>query len=473
MSFKKLAPNRTVVTSFTPQKGNISYDNGSTALDEDGVYVLHVCSGGSCDSMIPTPPPPSSKSSSRISCALSDRSIVTYDRETMHVVHTVPEAHSSTITDLSHHGVTSSAGDQHIISSGMDACVRIFDVRCSSSSVPPAMQMNLPAKEGGALSFSLGYDGTLAAVGGEGGNIYFYDLRQLGGNHNSHNNSNLHESPLLGSYVNAHTDEVTRVRFQPNTDSSSLITSSNTSLLVSVSEDGLASIHDTSKPTEDSALISTMNIGSPIRSVGFFGPSMEGLYCLTGAETLSLWHHDSAQLLCDFGHSTRELLTAAIGVANTHNHNAAIEYLVGCHWDAPKETLSVIAGNNNGDTGIFSINGSTNGYNMTLTSTITGGHRSCIRSFAYTQNQCIYTGGEDARLCEWNLLDNRHTQPAQKHMMTKNKQNTNSKEMHKHSSSHTLPQNQKAIPHISGGGPIRRNKKKLSNHNHHQQYKPY
>jgi hypothetical protein len=73
-----------------------------------------------------------------------------------------------------------------------------------------------------------------------------------------------------------------------------------TSLIVTASEDGLACIFDTSQPLEETALQSVMNIGSPLRDVGFFGPSMQGLFCLTGSETMSVWHHDSAQKICDF-----------------------------------------------------------------------------------------------------------------------------------------------------------------------------
>lgn len=44
-----------------------------------------------------------------------------------------------------------------------------------------------------------------------------------------------------------------------------------------------------------------MNAECPVRSVGFFGPEGEGVYCCTNTETLSLWHAAGAQRIKDFG----------------------------------------------------------------------------------------------------------------------------------------------------------------------------
>lgn len=49
------------------------------------------------------------------------------------------------------------------------------------------------------------------------------------------------------------------------------------------------------------ALDSVMNAECAVRSVGFFGPEGEGVYCCTNTETLSLWHAAGAQRMNDFG----------------------------------------------------------------------------------------------------------------------------------------------------------------------------
>lgn len=49
------------------------------------------------------------------------------------------------------------------------------------------------------------------------------------------------------------------------------------------------------------ALDSVMNAECAVRSVGFFGPEGEGVYCCSNTETLSLWHAAGAQRIKDFG----------------------------------------------------------------------------------------------------------------------------------------------------------------------------
>ncbi len=374
MSTPTQIPNRSVVTSFALASNIAAY---STAYEE-GHYVLHVACGP-CPSA-PTSSPPKAP----LTCALSNRCVQTYDRETLKKCHTISEAHSAPITDLAHTQIASS-GDviqsPLLLTSSQDGLVKIFDLRVNSSS-SPVVHLSLAKTKEEALSVSVGYNGALAAVSGSKGNIHFFDLRSM-----SSSASNIPNDPL-GSYVDSHTEEVTKVRFQKlDRDSHN-----TTSLLVSASEDGLACVFDTSQPTEEMALKSVMNVGSPLRDVGFFGPSFEGLYCLTGSETMSAWHHDSAQRICDFGDVRNHLSTCA---------GMPMHYLVGCSWG--REELNLIAGNTDGDCAIFKVDTSS----ISIKKILSGGHRGCVRSFVpCTWNNSIITGGEDSRLCEWNLSQN-------------------------------------------------------------------
>ena len=72
-------------------------------------------------------------------------------------------------------------------------------------------------------------------------------------------------------------------------------------VLASTSEDGLIVVHDPTMPTEERALISVLNVGSPVRRAGFFGPGGEGIYALTRSETMSAYHWDSGQKVRDVG----------------------------------------------------------------------------------------------------------------------------------------------------------------------------
>lgn len=363
-------PNRTVVTSFaTTSSVSSDYD--------DGHYVLHVTS-----SKFNT-----STSKPLLSCALSDRCVLTYDRETLKKVHSIEKAHNQAISDLSYCQIGNSSPEMPmVVTSGLDGTVKIFDLRANPSrgvngTTQAALEMKIPDQE--ALSVSIGYGGALAAVGSNKGNIHFFDLRSV-----SSSTNGIPTKPL-GTYVDAHTEEVTKVRFQDVVGSNGYDT---TSLLVSAGEDGLACIHDTSQPSEEAALKSVLNVQSPLRDVNFFGPALEGIYCLTGSETMSVWHHDSAQRMSDYG-DVRNMLSTNAGIE--------INYLVGCHWDGSE--LNLIAGNTQGDCSIFHVDANS----ISAKRVLKGGHKSCIRSFvAPVGGTSIITGGEDSRLCEWNLIKN-------------------------------------------------------------------
>lgn len=412
MSALKQIPNRSVVTSFASAS---SIAANSTAYEE-GHYVLHVACGP-C-------PSTSASASSALTCALSNQCVQTYDRETLKKCHTIDEAHSAPITDLTHTQIASS-GDAIqsplLLTSSQDGLVKIFDLRVntSSSQVSPVIQLGLTKTKEEALSVSVGYNGALAAVSGNKGNIHFFDLRNV-----SSSTSNVTNDPL-GSYVESHKDEVTKVRFQ-RMDRDSHDT---TPLLVSASEDGLACVFDTSQPSEEMALKSVMNVGAPLRDVGFFGPSFEGLYCLTGSETMSAWHHDSAQRICDFG-DVRNHLSSSAGLP--------MQYLVGCSWD--RGELNLVAGNMDGECAIFKVDTGS----ISVKKILSGGHKGCIRSFVpCTWNNSIITGGEDSRLCEWNL----------------DQKGVSSGNVGKEVASSYSFSSQKQMPR-SGGGAIRRQKKK-------------
>jgi WD40 repeat protein len=363
MNQHPLSPNRTVVTSFAA-----ALSASSSSSYDEGHYVLHVINTKG------------SASKRLLSCASSDRSILTYDQETLKKVHSIEKVHNETITDVCFSQIVGNNSPElpMIVSSGLDGTVKIFDLR-SSGNGKTALEMKIPDQE--ALSVSIGYNGALAAVGGSKGNIHFFDLRNV-----SSGNSTI--SNPLGTYVDSHTEEVTKVRFQDVAGSKGYET---TSLLVSAGEDGLACIFDTSQPSEEAALRSVLNIQSPLRDVNFFGPSLEGIYCLTGSETMSVWHHDSAQRMSDYG-DVRNMLSVNAGIV--------INYLVGCHWDGSE--LNLVAGNTNGDCALFQVEANA----ISAKSILKGGHKSCIRAFVSSPiDKTLITGGEDARLCEWNLVD--------------------------------------------------------------------
>jgi WD40 repeat protein len=340
----RLSPSRTVVTNFGTSDGVDPVPYDVRYPYDETIWVLEVAA-----------------SDEWVSCGLSNGDVNVYDQERLHLKRTYPKLHGEgcTMTDLT------TSGAHLLTTSSANGQICIVDVRQPS----PALTLTLPRREE-ALSVSLGYDGLLAACGSNKSRVYFRDIRQNGS--------------LLGTYQDSHTDEVTRVRFQ----------SAQSPLLLSASEDGLACIFDTSQPSEEAALKSVLNVRTPLRKVGFFGPSLEGVYCLTGSETLSVWHHESAQRICDFGANIRDKLS-------TLAEGLAVDYLVDCRWDTTRQELSLVAGNHDGDACKYRVDAGA----LSLSHILVGGHRGDVRSWCPLTNSSIFvTAGEDARMCEWNRL---------------------------------------------------------------------
>jgi WD40 repeat protein len=361
----QITPCRTVVTSFNPRTTTASELRSEVGDDyfEQGDWVLNVTS---------------SPDAQWVGCALSNGEVQVYDQQRLHPLQAYHLPSQSHATDL----VCDTSNPHILVASAVDGSVTMFDVRQQHA----AYQFKLPRREEEALSVSIGFDGNIAAVGSSKAKIHFFDVRN--------------SRSLLGNYNQAHTNEVTRVRFQ--TLSSFGTTSSTTPILVSAAEDGLACIFDTSQPSEEAALKNILTVQSPIREVGFFGPQSEAIYVLTGSESLQLYHKDHTMCRKDFGLQFRRQLTHLVGANGTGNSNsiAPIEYLVDCHWDAPRQELLLLAGSANGDAGVFRVGGGEQ--DITLAHHLHGGHRGVLRAWNPLSTNVFVTVGEDARLCEWN-----------------------------------------------------------------------
>ena len=368
-----LSPCLTVVASFTPRQPpatntTTTNNNNNEQYFEDGDWVL--CVNASPDSSI-------------ISCALSNGDIQIYDPQYLQLTRTLPKVHheGSMITDLT------DAGLQHphlLVSSGTDGRVCLMDLRQppqNSTSMVCVMPRTVSHGEQ-ALSSSLGYDGTLVAVGTNKAGIHFFDVRQP-------------QQQPVGSYVNSHTDDVTRVRFHQN----------NNALVVTGSEDGLVCVFDTTQPSEEAALTSVMNVQASLRQVDFCGPQLEGIVCRTGSETLSVWNWQSGQCWANY-----ENLRSTGGV----------DYLVHAQWDPTRMELNLLSGSNNGDARYSSLDLSSSHHQnlndrqpspptITTSHYLKGGHRGVVREWCpvvlpgSAASPKLITVGEDARICEWDL----------------------------------------------------------------------
>jgi len=371
----KITPSRTVVTSFNPKTTAASQQHklqqqqqqmGEEDADyfEEGDWVLCVTS-----------------TDQWISCALSNGEIQIYDKDKLLQTNCYTNQ-SGLVTDL----CRVYSNPNLLAATATDGTLTLFDIRQAQQ---PALQLRLPRSDEESLSVSMGFDGNIAAVGSSKAKIHFFDVRN--------------EKNLVGSYTQAHTSEVTRVRFQ--TMASFGTTTTTTSVLVSGAEDGLACVFDTSLPSEEEALTNVLNVQSPVREVGFFGPQSEAIYVLTGSESLLLYHKDDAACRKNFGPDLRAHLSRQIGPGA-----APFEYLIDCHWDAPRQELSLLAGSVKGDAGVFRVSEQ----DASLAHYLQGGHRGVLRAWQPLSSSMFVTVGEDARMCEWNRLGRQTNAAAQR-----------------------------------------------------------
>jgi len=438
-----------------------------------------------------------------VASALSDKSIVLYDIQTNCIVDRISNAHTGPISEVQFYSPSSSSSTMSLISAGHDGHVKTWDFRCRNSmsssggggdngaTTAATGTFELGQRNEKALCVSVGYDGSLAAVGTDQARISFFDLRRQ-------TSSSSSTAALLGNYIDAHTDDVTCVKFQtiPSASSSGIngsntttaTTATTATVLATASEDGLINIYNPSASTEETALLSVINVNCPIRNITFFGPNYQGLAVLTGNESMICYHWDSGQLICNVGNGgggigggmggLRKVLSDTIRLSNNSNSSSSssngnggettavnmssssssssssaigggggmmmmdddnddtlcdndtentIDYLIGCQWttlpssstsSSCQPALHLLAGNTNGNAYIFQID--TN--SITPLVQLTDGHRGCIRDFVWIDNDDIIsstscndcnasvskrrliTGGEDARLCEWDLL---------------------------------------------------------------------
>jgi hypothetical protein len=504
-SGSSLTPSRTIITSFTPRKptpppGTVVHnhavsavaDNGGVVfadeeLEELGDWVLCLTAENSDASGRNT----NGTNSRTLACALSNGLVQVYDQERLHLTssHAIFATAQQQPQQSSHHNIIHDLiyGPQNVlVVAGNDGGISVLDLRIgggaattaatttthkqyhrfsstssnmsnssgnssgsstsagSSSNNSIVARAQLPLGQA-ALSISLGYDGYLCAVGSNKARVHFFDLRS--------------PHQLLGSYVDAHTDEVTQVKFQAPGSSSG---SGSRNTLLTASEDGLVCLFDTTQPTEESALKAVLNIGAPSRKVGFCGPDLNTIYCLTGSETLSFWNADSATCVLNFGSTTRQVLSQATAAIadNSSNNMMSMDYLVDAHWDAASQEFLLLAGtvggssSNNaaatssaslssiGDTALFRLTANDDHrrrheyvqqqqqqhqfegrhhcigdymdhappppqqqqqqQQFEVCHVLRGGHRGVVRGWCSLSQSVMVTAGEDARLCEWN-----------------------------------------------------------------------
>ncbi|CAI5468170.1 unnamed protein product [Closterium sp. Yama58-4] len=256
----------------------------------------------------------------------------------------VAAPHPGTVTDL---GFAEAAfggagpGKEVLLSSSSESAVYVWDARArSQAAVFPA---HGGARELWSCSGGGGSTGHLLAAGGNS-QILLWDMRS---------------SRLLGRLEDAHTEDVTQVRFHPL----------HRTALLSAALDGLICRFDLSPPHEASLsasavttpaaaaeryadsdpLQSVISPGTSISRIGFFGPSVSALWCLTSIETLSLWDVWTGDPIASFD-DIRSTLSEKWPL------QVPVDYLITCDYSpSPTPRLHLFAGSHLGHAASFPI----------------------------------------------------------------------------------------------------------------------
>lgn len=285
-----------------------------------------------------------------------------------------------------------------ILSSSEDGTTRLWDCRASGKAQEAQRYHAHFAKSHATAALGGGNDHLVAAGCQE--KIIFWDRRAANG---------------LEVFEDSHSEDVTRVRFQP----------SRRNRLFTASVDGLACAFDCggnpADINDEAGLMAVMATETAIVEVGFCGAGAgagedDAFWVLTGNEECFVFDAGaSAETLGDLtAHipDTRAAACAAAAAAGCGALAEKVDYLVSC-FSSPSAAGGaplVVAGTQAGALGVFPVvrdrlelpGRTTLGAPL---ATFEGGHKDIVRAFV--PGAAPVTGAEDSRVCVWG-----HSAPA-------------------------------------------------------------
>mmetsp|Transcript_5142 Transcript_5142/g.6841 ORF Transcript_5142/g.6841 Transcript_5142/m.6841 type:complete len:407 (+) Transcript_5142:40-1260(+) len=380
---KRPYPKQTSTLRGLKQSGIEAYTlSNSLVVDKDS-YILHT---------------KASLDNSKIVASLSDFSIVCYDARNGLQACGKFRGHSDRIRDI----VTtpSSPDGSCFFSCSEDKRIYGWDARAGEKAVGTFSTIDGSSRsEFGWCSMDIGCSGNLIGAGSDAeddSTVYFFDVRS---------------SKVLGKYSEAHTDAITQVLFNPLR---------NTELLTG-SLDGLICFFDICKQGEEEALQSVMNVEDPVQKLGYFGPSLQCLYCLTHSETFSLHHIEKSECMATFPSVRDHVRSKSKGLMNP-------EFLVDCFYtegslphswnfatnnptlkqsSSPKsQSLILISGDHHGKLHMNDV--TLKGINPLCQLSNPFAHSACVRAVTFMNRDPktgvparFISGGEDGRISDW------------------------------------------------------------------------
>ena len=371
-----------------------SVQSGQSAIAPSATSLLAPADGVCCIDIA------LSVDASSLAVALSNRVVKTYDSLTLRPTHTftLPQHGNDVLR-----GVQWSDSESNIIfaASGSDdwgpgnahtprsANIFCFDTRTGRAETTLRLDALANANDAGELgAFAVSASGSLIAVG-LGPSIAFCDLRAVSNGSGFDNSSNSTGSSALvprtlGVFSESHSEAISCLSFHPTLREH----------VLSGGDDGLVCIFDTRITGENDAIVSVLSAGSSVARVGVFGTHGAFAHVLTRTGGISLWNIGSAEQIASFPSLLDDSRSASLP--------GGIDFLVACHYDIRRDSLSLLAGSHEGALHSFDVTPST----VSLTGTLPRGHLCGVRAAAWTAvgsdtGGLIFTAGEDGRVCQW------------------------------------------------------------------------
>ncbi|XP_023559566.1 WD repeat-containing protein 89 isoform X2 [Octodon degus] len=308
---------------------------------------------------------------SLVAVLCSNGSIRIYDKETLNVLQEF-SGHPGLL-----HGIRFANCCDSVYSASTDGTVKCWDARLAGKK-PVQLFKGYPSNV--FISFDINCNDHVICAGTEKVDddalLVFWDARV-----NSEALSTTRDP--LGTYSEAHSDDITQVCFHPR----------NPNMLVTGSTDGLVNVFDISADDEEHSLVTTCNSTSSVSCIGWFGREYKQIYCMTHDEGFCWWdlnHLDTEEpITCLNIQDVREIVSMK---------EDNLDYLIGGLYHEKIDKLFVIGGTHTGRIHLMTCTRS----GLTPVTSLGRGHAATVRSLCWDgRDSALLTGGEDARLVLW------------------------------------------------------------------------
>eukprot|EP01135_Chromosphaera_perkinsii_P009054 Nk52_evm1s1591 gene=Nk52_evmTU1s1591 len=369
-----------------------------------------------------------------LAASASDNTIKIFDK-TRGLLRT--QSHNPVLGQLQHHqdqisNICFSKQSPHLLfSSSLDRTVAVWDVRTptapvscysftpptpSSPQLPPSSShhrhRHSPATKAPTPSRWCAVDvcpaDTILAAGtekcGEDALLVFWDMR----NGSSSGNG----SAALGMFEEAHSDDITQVKFNPTKRAE--VASGSTDGLVCVfdlTNGGGDSGHNGVCLNEEENMVGVLNSESSVSKIGFFGGSVTAngtctthdyIYCISHTSAFNIWNAQTSAQLAAIPPAACFMALPSLDGNVDEDAVAHYDYLVDCFFDPLVGRLYAVGGFYNGDATLLHVNRE----RFTKVRDLKGGHTDTVRCFDWTSGAApspsmLFTGGEDNCLTLW------------------------------------------------------------------------